>query len=674
LALRSDHWLAWRREAESLRLSLSSSPDSTNAATLGLLQPEGLEIDQPGLVRPLLVAKGRVEFAFAGARWVRNLRPGLAALARLPVESGSAEAGAELLLPPGFATESLGNLTASGQFDSSSSFRMSADVPNRSGQIRLRRDSPRPVDLTVEHDDTGWETPFAAPDAALQTADGLTVLGSGGSSLANWRTGGGPPSVQHLDPPLLRIWRFGDRVFGASSDGSLGELKRDARDRWSTVTLTIPDLPLTEFQGDTFTLRRTLDSGVLQPWELGTQLAVASPVTDWTSDGLPATWPESVAWFPSGTVAVQQGVVLRRFETRLLRMDPPYRLADSAGPIRLIRQLGELRVGGHERPGPAVAEQEDGPRMRVAESGATSPPSVFGGWQIEQRWPGSIVQLQLVGSGQSLDPAVIDGAGCGDGLTLDHATGLFSPASECLLVTPGGVGDLRTLRLRPALDPRARRLLAGPAVHLTREDGQLRFFSDPASGDRVTTDATMVSSTATEAPSAAVYFGALTDWQLSVNASGVPVLKHPGATAGGFVEDILVGPQIFSGGQLAFDRVREVHRHPDNSGELVFITPRATEKVVQGPDGADSIVLQLGQPLSRPPRWHEMPRSAPRVGPLELTATPTRDAKTAKDSLEPFGSPASTAVAAFRTGNRTWLVGTNSLHWIEAGPGTARSK
>jgi hypothetical protein len=665
LALRPDHWLVWRREAESLRLGLSPSPDSTNSASLGLMQPDGLEIDQPGLIRPLLVANGRVEFAFAGARWGRNLRPDLAAFARLPAESVSVEAGAELQLPPGFATESLGNLTASGQFDSSSSFRMLADGPNRSGQIRLLRDRPRPVDLTVERDVTGWETPFAAPGAALRSADGLTVLGSGGSSLADWRTGGGAWSVQRLDPPLLRLWRVGDRFFGASSGGALGELKRDASDRWSTVALAVPDLPVTEFEGDAFSLRRTLDSGVLQPWEMGTQSAAASPVTDWAAEGLPASWPESVAWFPSGSVAVQQDLVLRRFETGSLRLNSPYRLAEPSAPIRLMRQLGELRVGGHDRPGPTVTEQEGGPGMQVAGRGAASPPMVAGGWQVSQLWPGSNVQLQWVGSGQSLDLAEIGRAGLAGGLTVDHATGLFAPAGECLLVTPGGVGDGRTLRLRLATDPRAQRLLAGPVVRLTREDGQPRFFSDPNSGDRVTAHAALASATATESPSTAVYLGGATDWQLSVTASGVPVLNHPVATADGYVEDILTGPQIFSGGQLAFDRVRGVHRHPDNAGDLVFVTPRATEKVVPGPAGAGSIVLHLGQPLSRPPRWHEVPGSHPRAA--QILA-----AKDAADSLKPFGPLASTAVAAFHARNRTWLVGTNSLHWIEAGPGAMR--
>jgi hypothetical protein len=202
-------------------------------------------------------------------------------------------------------------------------------------------------------------------------------------------------------------------------------------------------------------------------------------------------------------------------------------------------------------------------------------------------------------------------------------------------------------------------------VRLTREDGQPRFFSDPNSGDRVTAHAALASATATESPSTAVYLGGATDWQLSVTASGVPVLNHPVATADGYVEDILTGPQIFSGGQLAFDRVRGVHRHPDNAGDLVFVTPRATEKVVPGPAGAGSIVLHLGQPLSRPPRWHEVPGSHPRAA--QILA-----AKDAADSLKPFGPLASTAVAAFHARNRTWLVGTNSLHWIEAGPGAMR--
>ncbi len=669
LALRPDNWLVWRREAESLRLGLSPSVDSTNSASLGLIQPDGLEIDQPGLVRPLLVANGRVEFAFAGARWLRDLNPDLAAFARLPAESGSVEAGAELQLPPGFATESLGNLTASGQFDPNSSFRMLVDVPNRSGQIRLLRERPRPVDLTVERDVTGWETPFAAPGAALHSPDGLIVLGSGGSSLADCRTGGGAWSVQRLDPQLLRLWRVGDRFFGASSGAALWELKRDASDRWSTVTLAVSDLPVTEFQGDAFSLRRTLDSGVLQPWKTGTQSAAASPVADWAAEGLPASWPESVAWFPSGSVALQQGEDLRRFETGSLRMNPPYRLPEPSGPIRLIRQLGELRVGGHSRPGSAVTEQEGGPGMQVAGSGAASPPVVAAGWQVTQTWPGSKVQLQWLGSGQSLDLADIGPAGLGGGLSVDRATGLFAPAGECLLVTPGGVGDGGTLRLRPATDPRARRLLAGPEVRLTREDGQLRFFSDPNSGDRVTTDAIMAAATATEAPSTAIYFGGSTDWQLSVTVSGVPILKHPVATADGYLEDTLTGPQIFSGGQLAFDRVQGVHRHPDNPSELLFVTTRATEKVVQGPAGTGSIVLQLGRPLSRPPRWHEVARTHPRAEQLALRAAPVVASKTAEDPLAPFGPLASRAVAAFHAGHRTWLVGTNSLHWLEARPG-----
>lgn len=672
LALRPGHWLAWRREGESLRLSLAPSPDSTNAAPLGRLQPDGLEIDQPGLVRPLLVANGRVEFAFAGARWVRNLRPDLAAFARLPAESGSAEVSLELELPPGFATESLGNPTASGQFDSGSSFRMLADVPNRSGQIRLLRDRPRPVDLTVERNVTGWETPFAAPGAVLHSADGLTVLGSEGSSLASWRTEGGSWSVQRLDAPWLRLWRVGDRVFGASSGGALGELKRDASDRWSSVALAVPDLPVTEFQGDAFSLRRTLDSGMLQPWKLGPQSAADSPVADWASEGLPASWPESVVWFPSGSVAVQQGGDLRRIETGSLRLNPPYRLSELSAPVRLLRQLGELRVGRHDQPGPVVTEQEGGSGMQLAESGAALPPAVAAGWQVKQSWPGFDVQLQWTESGQSLALADLGRAGLGGGLSVDHATGLFAPAGECLMVTPGGVGDMRTLRLRPATDPRVQRLLAGPEVRLTREDGQLRFFSESAPGDRVTTDAAMASATATEAPATAVYLGGATDWQLSITASGVPVVKHPVATADGFVEDILTGPQIFSGGQLAFDRVREVHRHPDNPGELLFVTPRATEQVVQGPAGAGSFVLQLGQPLSRPPRWREVPRTHPRADRLALRAAPVLVSKTAEDPLAPFGPLASAAVAAFHAGNRTWLVGTNSLHWLEAEPGTAR--
>jgi hypothetical protein len=436
--------------------------------------------------------------------------------------------------------------------------------------------------------------------------------------------------------------------------------------------LAVQDLPVTEFQGDSFSLRRTLDSGVLQPWETGTQSAAASPVADWAAEGLPASWPESAAWFPSGSVAVQQGEDLRRFETGSLRMNPPYRLAEPSGPIRLIRQLGELRVGGRNRPGPAVTEQKGGPGVQVAASRAASPPVVAAGWQVTQTWPGSNVQLQWLGSGQSLDLADIGRAAIGGGLSVDHATGLFAPAGECLLVTPGGVGDGRTLRLRPATDPRARRLLAGPEVRLTREDGQLRFFLDPNSGERVTMDAIMIAATPTEAPSTAVYLGGATDWQLSVTTSGVPVLKHPVATADGYVEDTLPGPQIFSGGQLAFDRVRGVHRHPDNPGDLLFVTHRATEKVVQGPAGAGSIVLHLGQPLSRPPRWHDVPRTHPRADQLALRATPVLPSKTAEDSLAPFGPLVSAAVAAFHAGNRTWLVGTNSLHWLEAGPGAGR--
>ncbi len=671
LALRPDHWLVWRREAESLRLGLSGSPDSASSASLGLIQPDGLEIDQPGLIRPLLVTNGRVEFSFAGARWVRNLRPDLAALARLPAESGSVEAGAEHQLPPGFTTESLGNLTPSGKFDSGSSFRMLADLPNRSGKIRLLRDGPRPVDLTVERDVKGWETPYAAPAAALRSADGLTVLSSGGSSLADWRTGGGAWSVQRLDPPLLRLWRVGDRFFGGSSGGALWELKRDASDRWSTVALAAPDLPATEFQGDAFSLRRTLDSGVLQPWKTGTQSAIASPVADWATKGLPASWPESIAWFPSGSVAVQQAEDLHRLETGSLRLNPPYRLAEPSTSFRLMRQLGELRVGGHDRPGPAIIEREDGPGLQLAESGGSSRSVVAAGWQVTQSWPGSNVQLQSVGLGQSLDLADIGHAGLRGGLSVDHATGLFATAGECLLITPGGVGDGRTLRLRPATDPRAQRLLAGPAVRLTREDGQLRFFSDPDSGDRVTTDAKMSTATATEGPSAAVYIGGATDWQLSVTASGVPVLKHLVATADDYVEDTLSGPEIFSGGQLAFDRVQGVHRHPDNPSELLFVTPRATEKVVQSPFGAASIVLHLGQPISRPPRWHEVPRTRPHADRFALRPPPVRATKTPEASLARFGPVASSAVAAFHAGNRIWLVGTNSLHWLEAGPGTA---
>jgi hypothetical protein len=353
-------------------------------------------------------------------------------------------------------------------------------------------------------------------------------------------------------------------------------------------------------------------------------------------------------------------------------MNPPYRLAEPSGPIRLVRQLGELRVGGRNRPGPAVTEQEGGLGIQVAASRAASPPVVAAGWQVTQTWPGSNVQLQWLGSGQSLDLADIGRAGLGGGLSVDHATGLFAPAGECLLVTPGGVGDGRTLRLRPATDPRARRLLAGPEVRLTREDGQLRLFSDPNSGDRVTMDATMVVATPTEAPSTAVYLGGATDWQLSVTTSGVPVLKHPVATADGYVEDTLPGPRIFSGGQLAFDRVRRVHRHPDNPGDLLFVTHRATEKVVQGPTGAGSIVLHLGQPLSRPPRWHDVPQTHPRADQLALRAASVLASKTAEDSLAPFGPLVSKAVAAFQAGNRTWLVGTNSLHWLEAGPGAGR--
>lgn len=674
LSLRPDYWLAWRREAGSLRLSLSSSPTSTNSASLGLLLPEGLEIDQPDRIRLLLAADGRVEFAFAGARWGRSLRPGLAAFALLPAKKDSAETTGDDLLPPGFAAASLGNLSVSGQFDSGSSFQMVADGRNPVGQIRLRRDGPRPVDLAVDRDDTGWETPFASPRAALQMADGLTVLGSGGSSLANWRTGGGPLSVQRLDTPLLRVWRFGDRFFGAASDGSHWELKRDARDHWSTVSLAVPDLPVTEFQGDVFSLRRTMDSGVLQTWEVGTRSADDSPVGDWTTDGLPASWPDSVAWFPSGAVAVQQGAVLRRFEAGSQRMEVPFRLTTSADPVRLVRQLGELRVGGRDLPGPAVTEQEGGRSLRLAESLAAPPPNVAGGWQVAQLWPGSIVHLQLVGSGQSLDPAVIDGAGCEGGLTVDHATGLFSPVGDGLLVTPGGLGDLRTLRLLPATDPRARRLLASPAVRLTREAGQLRLFSDPISGERVTMNAEMASAAATEVPSAAVYLGAATDWQLSLTAAGLPVLKHPVAAADGFVEDVLAGPQIFSGGQLAFDRVLEVHRHPDNAAELVFVTPRAAEKVVHGPAGAGTVVLHLGNSLPRPPRWHEVPRRHSGAGRLPLTDLPPGAANTEKDLLGLFGPLSSTSVAGFRTGNRIWLVGSNSLHWIEASPSAARSE
>lgn len=658
LALKPELWLIWRPEAESLQFSLSSSPNSTDATSLGRLIPEGLEIDQPALVRPLLVGAGRVEFAFAGARWIRNLLPGLSAYSHLPSVSNSLPVSQDQELPPGFATAALGNTSASGEYDPVSTFHRIPVSAESGGLLHLHRDGPRLVDLTLHRTDSGWETPFAAPLAAVKLEDELVVLGGDGADLASWRGAEKTFSIQRIEAPLSHCWRSGTRLFGKVTDGSFRELLRDAQDHWSAVAVVAAEIPITEFQGDTFVLRRDPDAGDLQPGMLGLRLSVKESSGEWNTNGLPASWPDSVAWLPSGGVAVQQAAVLRRFETKSQRLSSERSLSEELSSPRLVRHFGELRVGSRENSGSTVVEQADGLNLQLTGHPPLLAGATVGSWQVKQHRPGSLVQIQLAGFGVDLDPDVARGAGCAGGLLVDHATGLFSVAGDGLLVTPGGIEEMRTRRFLPAAEPGVRRLLSSPSVRLTRLAGKLHFFSDLASGEQVTMDSGLATVTGADAASAAIYLGEASDWEMLINAAGRPVLKHPVTGIVGRLEDVLEGAEIFAGGQLAFDQVLHVQRHPSNTDELLFVTRRATEKIINGPAGMGTTVLELGHRLSQPPRWNEVSHR------VTMDASPA-----AQNSLEhllaSFGIPNS--VAAFHTGGRIWLVGTNDLHWIDVG-------
>ncbi len=693
-SLTQDVAIAWELSGDAASFSLERADPTSGAKEkhgLGRLSQKGFAIDDPENVVPIAVREGELKFTFDGSIWKRSLPGDLASFRKLgPVPDGNPELvtwidGATGKVVSTFSSAIptdhipsplLGRFSEIGRhLPERSACLIPGESPERVSLGKLVGSSGKSFGTTIFRDSLGWVCTLERPKAAvIGPGERLILLGMDGSSVGRWRETAAGFECEGIGSfseaaTIRSLWRHGEEVAaeleGASSPRVLGF--RESGEPFlfpagSTVEETVPGLP------GFFHFRRMRPDGRLA--------AFSEDGTSRELKGLPGVLPQRIHFTEPDRIFLSY-----KLENEVRKTDN----TDSSGTLPPFvrghlpplprRILGRLMISDPKE-SVEVVPQAGAPWLRIDIPEETVVARRIGAWEVRQDLllPRIDIRSSLGESdpGQSLLPPPIPGETrtrllvdcCLDLVPCDPDIhrGVFPFGVEIL---GSGTGVL--------FGEHMSRIASGAGSVLRQPSGEA-FFRIEGSGPGISLE----TGKETGIPSDAHDLGHLepgNGWAF-FRAGDTPTLVRTAPGNHGPAIDTMVGSEIFSEGQMAFDRVLGVFWDPGSVEGPFFSTPRGIEKVFGTDTGPETRIitdsslfaaLGSGTGLSQravPPQEHRAGEQhgkwifpSPIGGEFRFPGNPGPP----EERKFPFNQ----VPLAFRPGKRFWAVFSDGVFWVE---------
>ena len=661
MQLTSEVSLHWKKVNEAFALHLQTKGNPIESP-IGALTTAGVEVDQPSNIRPVSLADNQLEFIFKGALWIRKTSGSLSDFRFVPerivpnlygplfdADTEQVTLGVVAPGPSQLSNPWSGRFSRDGRRAKDESFEASISGTNQGAALVLHRIKPQPCELRVTRRKSGWEMPFSKPCAAFISKDGFALLSNEGDAIGYFTAEG---QLQRTDRPaasVRKLWRRNEVIQGKRVSGGFTEWTWNAAGVFNERVAPEAESAV-DVQEDTFSLMRVPQTGDLSPFWKAAEEQVWREARNWQTDGLPGGWPHSAVSVSAGTLLLADSEGIRRFNLSGRVMPPIPIPAKVQHDATLCRRFGaiEWKVKGLPRQTATLTESTSGILLRTLDSARQAH---IGQWLINQTSETGIVSFYLTSGPERFPISCNQG-----GFDFDHVSGLFSLNSTPWATSAAGLGALEKEVYYKASDPTVGSILGLQDLALTQTTEGPAIFSRAKATQSVGLVPELPLRILSKAWDEYMWIAPESDWSVLRSPQGLWKISRQAETAKGNETDLVVGNEIFSGNQLAFDHVRSIQRDPGNEASLLMLTDRAIERL---PTQAKrkSQVIGLGNQMHRMSPWHEISQS--RTDGVEFWIK--------NQSIIIPRSNFGAKAEVFDFGERIWIIDEKSVRWMEGG-------
>jgi|GEM_PF-4487409 len=696
ISSRSENRLSWSESLISPEMLLSDGLEK-EPGSLGSLFGNGFAFDDPQNILPVrYIDTGELVFQFMPDQrvWKRTVDPGLDLFKRFdepsfpaPMKDQSARLTVDqqsgrltrwtLDAPPGtsVAPLHLGAFSLDGRYQPERSASVHEDSPEHLRLVSKAGFGSVGVDITMVRTEAGWKFPFESPTDVIHSADGGWNLLDGTSKVqGTWSGAGQLVRIQRSD--AQQLWR-----------NQTGEIRSSGSPTSDAGGPPDPGAEV-EFINDSFALQRNVETSRYQfVWRNGEDWQVVR--NPWL--GLPGTHFTAVIRL-GGDLVLQDRFGIRRMRSGEELFLP----TKSVRPERLVRHAGRVML-----PSPAIAESElvttaeqpDDATGLVVVKPAEALAMIIENWEIRQSQPQQPVEVYArLQSGllplHPCDPVFtpeVPGEHYTERITngllsIDRPLLLENDGSGVLVVVPAGVGNVgddSVIRLTPAFDPDIRAWMHDAAsLVLLRSDDARLSLSNPDSPSWVVEIGPVFNLRQRQKNDVNyLSYNGRRGWKLASGSEGRVLSRGVELQEDEFIEDKMVGDEIFRGGQFSFDYVESVKRANYGDGDCLIVETARTVERLDLTTVTPRLVVSELQPRRQ--------MTLPSPGDLHVTQEPRGGSamwKLAMPSESIFLSPSAVPVLlqsdsspqAVLFDNRIWIATPAGIYWVEASDRWAR--
>jgi hypothetical protein len=660
MQLTSEVSLHWQKEKDVFSLHLRTK-DNPIESPLGALTHGGLEIDDPANVHPVSMADDQMEFVFRGALWIRKTSDHLSDFRLLherivPDHYGPLFDSDTEQVTLGIAAPAASQLSSpwSGQFlgdgrrAKNESFEASITGAAQGASLVLHRLKPQPCELRVMRGKSGWEMPYSKPCAAFFMKDGFALLSNEGDAIGQFAPDGRLLKTDRLAARVTKLWRKNDVIQGNRVSGGVTEWRWNANGAFNETDASEAE-SRAEVVEDMFSLMRVPQTGDLSPYWKAAAEQDWREAQNWQTDGLPGSWPHSAVSMSADTLLLADSAGIRRFNLSGKAM-PPIPHPSGAHDATLCRRFDaiEWKANGPAGLTATLTESESGILLKTLDS---SRQAHVGRWQVTQTPDTDRVSFCLTSEPGRFAISCNQG-----GFDFDHVSGLFNFDSNPWTSSSAGIAALDKDRYFATTNPEVCTILGRHDLALTQTTDGPAIFSRTTPTQSIGLVPELPLRITSKACDECLWIASEREWSVFRSPQGAWKISRQAETGKGNETDLVVGSEIFSGNQLAFDHVLSIQRDPDNPSSLLMLTDRAIERLPTKVTEKSRVIV-LGNGVHRLPPWHEI--SEPRADGVEFWIQNQRMTISLSDS--------GARTEVFDFGKRIWIIDEKSVRWLEAG-------
>ncbi len=661
MQLTSEVSLHWKKVNGAFALHLQTKGNPIESP-IGALTIAGVEIDHPSNIRPVSLADNQLEFTFKGALWIRKTSGSLSDFRVVPerivanlygplfdADTEQVTLGVVEPEPSRLSKPWSGRFSRDGRRAKDESFEASMSGANEGAALVLSRIKPQPCELRVNRGKSGWEMPFSKPCAAFISKDGLALLSNEGDAIGYFTAEGRLQRTDRTEASVRKLWRRNDVIQVKRVSGGFAEWTWNAAGVFNERVAPEAESAV-DVQEDTFSLMRAPQTGDLSPFWKAAEEQVWREARNWQTDGLPGGWPHSAVSVSADTLLLADSEGIRRFNLSGRVMPPIPIPAKVQHNATLCRRFGDIEwnLKGLHRQTATLTESTSGILLKTLDSARQAR---IGQWLINQTSETGIVSFYLTSGPERFPISCNKG-----GFDFDHVSGLFSLSSTPWVTSAAGLGALEKEVYYKAPDPTVGSILGHQDLALTQTSEGPAIFSRANATQSVGLVPELPLRISPKAWDEYIWIAPESEWSVLRSPQGLWKIARRVETDKGNETDLVVGSEIFSGNQLAFDHVCSIQRDPRNELSLLMLTDRAIERLpTQGKE--KSQVIGLGNQMHRMPSWHEVSQS--RTEGVEFWIKNQKIIIPRSD----FGAK----VEIFDLGRRIWIIDENSVRWMEGG-------